>query len=48
MKHINNEIFFNITEQIDAIVDRSGAIITAELNGRLECDSRLSGEYIII
>lgn len=43
VKHNNNEIFFNVIESIDAIVDKHGNAVMAEINGQIECDSRLSG-----
>ena len=43
VKYANNEIYFDIVEDIDCILDPKGNSITCDVNGRIECQSRLSG-----
>lgn len=43
IKYTNNEAYFDVIEELDAILDRSGAIVTAEINGSIECNVKLSG-----
>lgn len=38
-----NEIYLDIIEEIDAIVDKNGTIITSEVSGIIAANSRLSG-----
>jgi len=39
----NNEIFVDIFEEIDAIVNSSGTIVSSDISGRIQCQSQLSG-----
>lgn len=43
IKYTNNEAYFDIIEELDVILDRNGAIVTAEINGSIECNVKLSG-----
>lgn len=43
IKYTNNEIYFDIIEEIDAIVESDGSIVSSELNGSILSQSRLSG-----
>ncbi|KAI9105708.1 Mu homology domain-containing protein [Phlyctochytrium arcticum] len=43
IKYTNNEIFFDIIETVDAILDKHGKILTAETHGEILCNSKLSG-----
>jgi AP-3 complex subunit mu len=43
VKYSQNEIYLDIIEEIDAIVDKSGAIISSEVSGIIVGNSRLSG-----
>ncbi|KAJ3278244.1 AP-3 complex subunit mu-2 [Borealophlyctis nickersoniae] len=43
IKYTNNEIFVDLVEEVDAIIDRSGKLVTAEVRGEVQCNSRLSG-----
>ncbi|OXG85862.1 AP-3 complex subunit mu [Cryptococcus neoformans Gb118] len=43
VRHNNNEIYFDIEESLDAIVDRRGNTLTSSVWGRINCNSRLSG-----
>lgn len=33
MKYTNNEAYFDIIEEVDAIIDKSGSVISAEIQG---------------
>lgn len=39
----NNEFFMDIVEQVDAIVNSSGTIVSSDVHGSVQCQSRLSG-----
>lgn len=43
VRHSNNEIYFDIEESLDAIMDRKGKVISSQVWGRINCNSRLSG-----
>lgn len=43
VKYAQNEIYIDIMEEIDAIVDRSGYIISTDVTGFIVANSRLSG-----
>jgi len=43
VKYTNNEIFFDIIEEVDCIIDGNGQVVSSEITGRIECNSRLSG-----
>ena len=43
VKYTNNEAYFDIIEEIDAIIDKAGGTIAAEIAGRIDCCVRLSG-----
>eukprot|EP01012_Entosiphon_sulcatum_P031780 TRINITY_DN4048_c0_g1_i1.p1 TRINITY_DN4048_c0_g1~~TRINITY_DN4048_c0_g1_i1.p1 ORF type:complete len:441 (+),score=88.40 TRINITY_DN4048_c0_g1_i1:32-1324(+) len=43
VRYANNEIFFDIVEELDCIIDNNGQLVTSELHGRIEANSRLSG-----
>lgn len=43
IKYTNNEAYFDVIEELDAILDKNGAIITAEINGFIDCNVKLSG-----
>ncbi|KLT39843.1 clathrin adaptor, mu subunit [Cutaneotrichosporon oleaginosum] len=43
IRHAQNEIFFDVEETLDAVVDRKGHVLSAQVWGRLGCNSRLSG-----
>jgi AP-3 complex subunit mu len=38
-----NEIYVDICEEVDAIVDASGAIVSSDVSGSIQCQSHLSG-----
>ena len=33
LKYLTNEAFFDVIEELDAILDRSGTVVTSEING---------------
>ncbi|XP_037541267.1 AP-3 complex subunit mu-1 [Nematolebias whitei] len=43
VKYTNNEAYFDVIEEIDAIVDKSGTTVFAEIQGVVEACVRLSG-----
>lgn len=43
VKYANNEAYFDVTEEIDAIVDKSGTTVSAEIQGVIEACVKLSG-----
>lgn len=48
IRHANNEIYFDVTETLDAIVDRRGRLVQSKVWGSLNCNSRLSGNPDLI
>lgn len=43
IRYTNNEAYFDVIEELDAILDKNGAIVTAEINGVIDCNVKLSG-----
>lgn len=43
IRYTNNEAYFDVIEDLDAILDKNGAIVTAEINGVIDCNVKLSG-----
>ncbi|OQV16174.1 AP-3 complex subunit mu-1 [Hypsibius exemplaris] len=43
VKYTNNEAYFDVIEEIDAIVDKSGSIVSAEIQGYIDSVMKLSG-----
>jgi AP-3 complex subunit mu len=43
VKYANNEAYFDVVEEVDAIIDRSGATVFAEILGYVDCCIKLSG-----
>ncbi|WWD10014.1 hypothetical protein V865_008147 [Kwoniella europaea PYCC6329] len=43
VRHSSNEIYFDIEESIDALIDKRGNILSSSVWGRINCNSRLSG-----
>ncbi len=37
VKYTNNEAYFDVVEEVDAIIDRSGATVSAEIHGYVSC-----------
>lgn len=43
VKYTNNEAYFDVIEEIDAIIDKTGATVFAEIQGYIDCCTKLSG-----
>lgn len=43
VRYANNEIYFDITEEIDCIIDKAGSTVNLEIHGFIDSFSRLSG-----
>ncbi|KAG9317151.1 Mu homology domain-containing protein [Chiua virens] len=43
VRHNHNEILFDVTEEMRAIVGRNGATLTSIVYGKIECNARLTG-----
>lgn len=43
LKYTNNEIYFDIVEEIDCIIDNNGMVVSSEVSGELQCTCKLSG-----
>ncbi|CAD1472024.1 unnamed protein product, partial [Heterotrigona itama] len=43
VKYTNNEAYFDVVEEVDAIIDRTGATVFAEIQGYIDCCIKLSG-----
>ena len=43
VKYAQNEIYLDVIEEVDAIVDRAGQIVSSEVSGIVHANSRLSG-----
>ncbi|CRL07093.1 CLUMA_CG020092, isoform A [Clunio marinus] len=43
VKYTNNEAYFDVIEEIDAIIDKSGSTVFAEIQGYIDCLIKLSG-----
>nr|ASK06161.1 adaptor protein-3 subunit [Nilaparvata lugens] len=43
VKYTNNEAYFDVVEEVDAIIDKSGSTIFAEIQGYIDCCIKLSG-----
>ncbi|RHX97357.1 hypothetical protein DYB25_011060 [Aphanomyces astaci] len=43
VKYTQNEIYFDVVEEIDAIIDSHGQMLSCEVNGTINGHSRLSG-----
>ncbi|XP_076360193.1 AP-3 complex subunit carmine isoform X3 [Tachypleus tridentatus] len=43
VKYTNNEAYFDVIEEVDAIIDKSGSVVFAEIQGYIDCCIKLSG-----
>jgi len=43
VKYLANEIFFDVCEDINAIVDANGSVVFCEVVGKIKCNCKLSG-----
>jgi AP-3 complex subunit mu len=39
VKYNNNEAYFDVIEEIDAIIDKSGSVVSAEIQGYVSVES---------
>lgn len=47
VKYTNNEAYFDVTEEVDAIIDKSGATVAAEIQGYVSMHDYFRN-YVII
>uniref|UniRef100_H2YJ83 MHD domain-containing protein n=1 Tax=Ciona savignyi TaxID=51511 RepID=H2YJ83_CIOSA len=43
VKYASNEAYFDVTEEVDAIIDRSGSTVFAEIHGSIDACVKLTG-----
>merc|ERR1712226_1428897 len=43
VKYTNNEAYFDVIEEVDAIIDKSGNVVSGEIHGYIDCVVKLSG-----
>ena len=43
VKYTNNEAYFDVMEELDAIIDKNGLVVSAEIQGYIDCAIKLSG-----
>ncbi|KAF4520849.1 hypothetical protein B566_EDAN011164 [Ephemera danica] len=43
VKYTNNEAYFDVVEEVDAIIDKAGSTVCAEIQGYIDCCIKLSG-----
>nr|ODN87950.1 AP-3 complex subunit mu [Cryptococcus depauperatus CBS 7841] len=43
IRHSSNEIYLDIVESLDAIIDQKGNLLSSHIWGRIDCNARLSG-----
>lgn len=43
LKHTSNEVYFDLVEEMDAIINRDGALVKCEIYGEVQVKSHLSG-----
>lgn len=43
VKYTNNEAYFDVIEEVDAIIDKSGQTVSSEIHGYIDCVVKLSG-----
>lgn len=43
VKYTNNEAYFDVIEEVEAIIDKSGSTVFAEIQGYIDCCIKLSG-----
>ncbi|XP_054730417.1 AP-3 complex subunit mu-2 [Anastrepha obliqua] len=43
VRYNNNEAYFDVIEEVDAIIDKSGSTVFAEIQGYIDCCCKLSG-----
>lgn len=48
MKYTNNEAYFDVVEEVDAIIDRTGATVFAEIQGYVRSEVNASRINLLI
>ncbi|KAJ3046514.1 hypothetical protein HK097_000799 [Rhizophlyctis rosea] len=48
IKYTNNEMFIDLVEEVDAILDKHGNVLVADVKGEVVCNSKLSGEQCLM
>lgn len=43
VKYTNNEAYFDVIEEVDAIIDKNGETVFAEIQGCIDCSVKLTG-----
>ncbi|XP_071947830.1 AP-3 complex subunit mu-1-like [Antedon mediterranea] len=43
VKYTNNEAYFDVVEEVDCIIDKSGSTVFADIQGAIACTVKLSG-----
>lgn len=43
VKYANNEAYFDVTEEVDVIIDKAGTTVSAEIQGYIDSQVKLSG-----
>ena len=43
VRYAQNEIYVDLVEEIDAIIDVNGQVVSSDINGSIQCQSKLSG-----
>ncbi|XP_788453.3 AP-3 complex subunit mu-2 [Strongylocentrotus purpuratus] len=43
VKYTNNEAYFDVIEEVDCIIDKSGSTVIAEIQGYIDCSVKLTG-----
>ncbi len=47
VKYNNNEAYFDVIEEIDAIIDKSGSVVSAEIQGYVSSTLRLISFHLM-
>ncbi|KAJ8086121.1 hypothetical protein PM082_004941 [Marasmius tenuissimus] len=45
VRHANNEIYFDMVEELKGVVNKHGTTVTSLVRGKIESNSKLSGDY---
>jgi len=43
VKYTNNEAYFDVIEEVDAIIDKNGTTVSSEIHGYIDCSVKLTG-----
>lgn len=50
VKYTNNEAYFDVVEEVDAIIDKTGATVSAEIQGYVNihtCNAEVTVKFVI-